>query len=49
MVERVHRQLKDTLRTRTAGSDWASHLPWVLLGLGVAPKEDSSMSSAELV
>ena len=49
MVERVHRQLKDALRARTASGDWASHLPWVLLGLGVAPKEDSNMSSAELV
>ena len=49
MVERVHRQLKDALRARTAGGDWASHLPWVLLGLRVAPKEDSNMSSAELV
>ena len=49
MVERVHRQLKDALRVCTAGGDWASHLPWVVLGLRVAPKEDSNMSSAELV
>ena len=49
MVEQAHCQLKDALRTRTAGSDWAYHLPWVLLGLWVAIKEDSSLSSAELV
>ncbi len=29
--------------------DWAEHLPWVLLGLWAAPKEDSAVSSAELV
>jgi len=49
MVERCHRQLKDALRARTAGADWPSHLPWVLLGLRSAPKEDSSISSAELL
>jgi transposase InsO family protein len=49
MVERVHRQLKDALRARGAGPAWHSHLPWVLLGLRAAPKEDSAVSSAELV
>jgi hypothetical protein len=48
MVERAHRQLKNALRARTAGHDWPSHLPWVLLGLRTAPKEDSNLSSAEL-
>ena len=49
MVERAHRQLKDALRARTATGDWTSHLPWVLLGMRAAPKEDSNLSSAELV
>ena len=49
MVERVHRQIKDALRARGAGLEWHSHLPWVLLGLRAAPKEDSAVSSAELV
>jgi hypothetical protein len=49
MVERTHRQLKDALRARLAGSDWPLHLPWVLLGLRAAPKEDSGISSAELL
>ena len=49
MVERVHRQIKDGLRARGAGAAWHSHLPWVLLGLRAAPKEDSGVSSAELV
>jgi transposase InsO family protein len=49
MVERVHRQLKDALCARGAGPAWHSHLPWVLLGLHAAPKEDSAVSSLELV
>ncbi|MFO0001722.1 MAG: hypothetical protein ACK559_11365, partial [bacterium] len=49
LVESAHRQLKDSLRTRLAGNDWPAHLPWILLGLRAAPKEDSGVSSAELV
>ena len=49
MVERFHRQLKDALRARECVAEWAAHLPWVLLGLRAAPKEDSAVSSAELV
>ena len=49
MVERTHRQLKDALRSRAAGNDWPAHLPWILLGLRAAPKEESNVSSAELV
>jgi hypothetical protein len=49
MVERSHRQLKDALKSRLAGPAWPQHLPWVLLGLRSAPKEDSAVSSAELV
>ncbi len=49
MIERSHRQIKDSLWSKVAGQDWQQHLPWVLLGLRVAPKEDSGLSSAELV
>jgi len=49
MVERAHRQLKDALRARLVGVNWMEHLPWVLLGLRAAPKEDSAVCSAELV
>jgi len=49
MVERSHRQLKNSLRARLAANDWPDHLPWVLLGLRAAPKEDANVSSAELV
>jgi hypothetical protein len=46
---RFHRQLKDALRSRLDNQDLLSHLPWVLLGLRAAPKEDSAISSAEMV
>ncbi len=49
MVERAHRQIKHSLRARLAGSQWPEHLPWVLLGLRAAPKDDAAVSSAELV
>jgi hypothetical protein len=49
LVERAHRQLKDALRARGAGTNWPSHLPWMLLGLHATPKEISGISSAEAV
>jgi transposase InsO family protein len=49
LVERFHRQLKEALRAKAAGDKWMDSLPWVLFGLRSAPKEDSSLSSAELV
>jgi transposase InsO family protein len=48
-IERFHRRLKDALRARAAAADWPLHLPWVLLGLRAAPREDSGVSAAELV
>jgi Integrase core domain len=49
VVERFHRCLKDALRARFAGVEWPQHLPWVMLGLRAAPREDSGVSAAELV
>ena len=51
LVERFHRDLKASLRTRlkTTGDNWTDQLPWVLLGLRTAFKEDLQTSSAELV
>ena len=49
MIERFHRSLKSSLRTRLAGSDWAAHLPLVMLGLRSSPKDDSGLSPAEAV
>ena len=49
MVERAHRSLKESLKSRLASVEWPEHLPWVLLGLRAAPREDDGVSSAELV
>jgi len=48
MVERLHRQIKEGLRAREAGTAWLEHLPWVLLGLRAAPKEEAGVSAAEV-
>jgi hypothetical protein len=48
MVERFHRQLKSSLQARLCSASWLIHLPWVLLGLRSAPKEDCGLSSAEM-
>ena len=47
MVEWFHRQLKAALCARCSGGDWVEHLPWVLLGLRAAPKEEAGVSAAE--
>jgi hypothetical protein len=49
VLERFHRRLKEALRARAAATDWPLHLPWVLLGLRTAPREDSGVSTAQLV
>ena len=48
-IERFHRQLKDAMRARLVARDWPSHLPWVLLGLRAAPKEDHNVLAPELL
>jgi transposase InsO family protein len=47
LVERLHRRMKDALRARAAHADWAAHLPWVMLSLRAAPREDDGRSPAE--
>ncbi|XP_051806513.1 uncharacterized protein LOC127534686 [Acanthochromis polyacanthus] len=49
LCERFHRSLKAALRATLVGDSWVDRLPWVLLGLRAAPKEDLGASSAELV
>ena len=49
LIERFHRQLKNALKARACGVDLAEHLPWVMLGIRVAPKEDSAVSATEMV
>jgi hypothetical protein len=49
MVERFHRPLKEALKACTASSDLPAHLPWVMLGLCTAPREESVVSAAKVV
>ena len=49
MIEHFHRSLKSALRARLESPNWVDELPWVLLGVRTAPKEDLAASSAELV
>jgi transposase InsO family protein len=49
MVERFHRRLKDALLARCAAANWVDHLPWVLLGLRAAVREDNSFTPAQAV
>ena len=44
MVERFHRSLKASLRARLHDGNWIDKLPWVLLGLRTATKEDLQTS-----
>ena len=37
IIERVHRNLKASLRAKCTSSSWTSELPWILLGLRLAP------------
>ena len=49
LVERFHRSLKASLRASLEDADWVDKLPWIMLGLRAAHKEDLRASSAELV
>jgi len=49
LVERFHRRLKDALRARAAGADWHAHLPWIMLGVRSAWREDAEFTPAEAV
>ena len=49
MVERFHRQLKASLKAREDTTNWSLELPFVLLGIRTAVKEDLKCSTAEMV
>ena len=49
LCERFHRAMKASLRASLMDSSWVDRLPWVMLGLRSAPKDDLQASSAELV
>ena len=49
MVERVHRVLKERLMARSpSASDWMTNLPFVLLGIRTALRDDTGFSPAHL-
>ena len=39
--------MKDALHARGCAAAWADHLPWVMLGIRAAPKEESGTSAGE--
>ena len=47
MVERIHRTLKAALCARGGAAARKDHLPWVLLGMRAAPREETGVSAAE--
>jgi transposase InsO family protein len=49
MVERFHRRLKDALHARCTAANWVDHLPWVILGLRTAAREDDGSTPAQEV
>ena len=52
LIERFHRTLKERLMARAQSSGtgtWMDHLPFVLLGVRTAVREDSGCSPAELL
>ena len=49
LEEQPHRRLKEALKVHLATTDWPEHLPWVLLAVNIAPREDSRKSAAEMV
>ena len=49
MIERLHRQLKSSLKAWTTDSYWMDHLPLVLLGIRVGWREELGCSPAGLV
>ena len=49
LIERFHRHLKGALQAQSLSHSWSESLPWVLLGIRTAIKEDLQFSTAELV
>ncbi|XP_029639452.1 uncharacterized protein LOC115214397 [Octopus sinensis] len=49
LVERFYCRLKESLTTRLNGPNSIDQLPWVMMGIRTAPKENLNTSSAEMV
>ena len=48
IVERIHRQLKASLKAKLLNNNWTDALPLIILGIRATPKEDIGYSSTEL-
>ena len=49
MIERIHRQIQDSLKARSNTTNWSDDLPFVLLGIRTTIKEELNCSPANLV
>ena len=49
MIERLHRQLKASIKACTTSPNWMAELPMVLLGIRSSWRVDPDCSPAELV
>ena len=49
IVERFHRDMKNALRFVASDSNWINALPWILLGIQTAPRNDIGSSPAEIL
>lgn len=49
LVERFHRHLKSALRATGDPKEWHHNLPWVLLGIRTAVRDNVECSSAEIL
>lgn len=49
LCERFHRSMKAALKASLTDDNWVDKLPWVMVGLRTAPKEDLRCSTAEMV
>ena len=49
MVDRFHRHLKSSLKASSNSKNWNVDLPWILLGIRTAVKEEIGLSSAQLL
>ena len=49
LIEWFHCCLKDTLHTHYTSFSWANHLPWVILSLCSAVREDTAVLPSQAV
>ena len=49
LLERFHRQLKASLSAHLSGHNWMDQLPWVMLRIRAAHKDDLGASPVEMV